>query len=314
MKQLLLILIFSAVFHSSFSQSISTIFQDESNGINANQGTTIINDAKANGGTCMFRPATAAASAVWYGPYVSVMTGDYLVQARIKVSFNTSTSNLFVIDVASQAGAVTHSAMVISPIMFKASDHWQIITFPVAIPHGITNLEIRGMAFQPGVTDVYLDYVQLIPSSLPGLYSEELTVSGKGDIGIGTTTPKEKLSVNGKIRAQEVKVETFNWPDYVFEEGYQVGKLEELESYIKMHKHLPDMPSAKELETNGIALGEMVKLQQQKIEELTLHLIDQHKTIEALNKENNLFKLEQKQNENQLAEIVNRISRLEKQK
>ena len=74
------------------------------------------------------------------------------------------------------------------------------------------------------------------------------------------------------------------------------------------------MPSAKEVDANGIALGEMVKLQQQKIEELTLHLIDQHKTIEALNKENNLFKLERKQNENQLVEIINWIKQLKKQK
>jgi len=305
MKQLVLILIFSAIFHNSFSQSISAIFQDESNGLNANQGTTIISDAKANGGTCMFRPATAAASAIWFGPYVSVMAGDYLVQARIKVSSNTSTSGLFAIDVVSQAGAVTHSAMVISPIMFKASDHWQIITFPVAIPHGITNLEIRGMAFQPGITDVYFDYAQLIPSSLPGLFSEELTISGKGDIGIGTITPKEKLSVNGKIRAHEIKVETANWPDYVFEEGYQVGKLEELESYIKTHKHLPNMPSAKELEANGIALGEMVKLQQQKIEELTLHLIEKDKQLIKLNQADEKKALV-------LSQILERLKKLEK--
>lgn len=281
MKQLLLILIFSAIFHNSYSQSISTIFQDESNGINANQGTTIISDAKANGGTCMFRPATAVASAVWYGPYVSVMAGDYLVQARIKVSSNTSTSNLFVIDVVSQAGAVTHSAMVISPIMFKASDHWQIITFPVAIPHGITNLEIRGMAFQPGVTDVYFDYAQLIPSSLPGLFSEELTISGKGDIGIGTTTPKEKLSVNGKIRAHEVKVETSNWPDYVFAPQYPLMPLHDLERYIAKNGHLPETPAAKEIDANGLSLGEMVKLQQQKIEELSLYIIQQNKRLNA---------------------------------
>ena len=304
MKQLILILIFSAIFHNSFSQSISTIFQDESNGLNANQGTTMISDAKANGGTCMFRPATAGASAIWFGPYISVMAWDYLVQARIKVSSNTSTSGLFAIDVVSQAGSMTHSAMVITPIMFKASNEWQIITFPVAIPHGITNLEIRGMAFQPGISDVYFDYAQLIPSSLPGLYSEELTISGKGDIGIGTTTPKEKLSVNGKIRAHEVKVETSNWPDYVFEEGYPIGKLEELESYIKTHKHLPDMPSAKEVETNGISLGEMVKLQQQKIEELTLHLIDKDKQLIKLKQADDMKTLA-------LSQILKRIKKLE---
>lgn len=80
-----------------------------------------------------------------------------------------------------------------------------------------------------------------------------------GDLGISTTTPREKLSVNGKIRAHEIKVAT-NWPDYVFAEGYNVGTLEELEGYIKANKHLPQIPAAKEVKENGVELGEMNKL------------------------------------------------------
>ncbi len=105
-------------------------------------------------------------------------------------------------------------------------------------------------------------------------------LTAMGNVGIGTSTPKEKLSVNGNIRAREIKVEANNWPDYVFEEGYNVGKLKELESYIKANKHLPGMPAAKEIEANGLSVSEMFKLQQQKIEELTLHLIEKDKTIE----------------------------------
>jgi len=101
-----------------------------------------------------------------------------------------------------------------------------------------------------------------------------------GNVGIGITNPAEKLSVNGNIRAKEIKVETSNWPDYVFEEGYKVGTLEGLESYIKAHKHLPEMPGAREVETNGIAVSEMLKLQQRKIEELTLHLINLSRKVE----------------------------------
>jgi hypothetical protein len=100
-----------------------------------------------------------------------------------------------------------------------------------------------------------------------------------GNMGLGTSTPHETLSVNGKIRAKEVKVETSNWPDYVFEEGYKVKTLEELESYIKANKHLPEMPAAKEIEANGIALGEIVKIQQKKIEELTLYTIEKDKQL-----------------------------------
>jgi hypothetical protein len=106
-----------------------------------------------------------------------------------------------------------------------------------------------------------------------------LRILGNGDIGIGTSTPREKLSVNGNIRAREVKVEAANWPDYVFEEGYNLGTLKGLESYIKTNKHLPGMPTTKEIANNGLALGEMVRLQQEKIEELTLHLIEKDKEL-----------------------------------
>lgn len=101
-----------------------------------------------------------------------------------------------------------------------------------------------------------------------------------GDLGLGTLDTRGfKLAVNGNIRAKEIKVEAINWPDYVFEDSYKVGKLEELESYIKMNKHLPEMPTAKEVATNGLAVSQMLKLQQKKIEELTLYLIEKDKNI-----------------------------------
>jgi hypothetical protein len=107
-----------------------------------------------------------------------------------------------------------------------------------------------------------------------------------GNVGIGTTTPNEKLSVNGKIRAKEIKVETANWPDYVFEDDYKIASLTEIEKYIKENKHLPEMPSAKEAETNGVELGEMNKLLLKKVEELTLHLIKLNERLAELEKNN----------------------------
>ncbi|QLC66929.1 hypothetical protein LPB248_11680 [Flavobacterium sp. LPB0248] len=100
-----------------------------------------------------------------------------------------------------------------------------------------------------------------------------------GSVGIGTSTPREKLSVNGNIRSREVKVEAVNWPDYVFEEDYKVSSLENLEKYIKENKHLPEVPSAKEIADNGLELGEMNKTLLKKVEELTLYLIEQNKTL-----------------------------------
>jgi len=132
--------------------------------------------------------------------------------------------------------------------------------------------QASGLAFKVSVNDA-------IPATA-------LLIKANGNIGIGTDTPREKLSVNGNIRAREIKVEATNWPDYVFEEGYKVGKLEELESYIKANKHLPGMPAAKEVEANGIAVSEMLKMQQQKIEELTLHLIEKNKQLEQEKEKN----------------------------
>ncbi|RDC58446.1 hypothetical protein DU508_00105 [Pedobacter chinensis] len=126
----------------------------------------------------------------------------------------------------------------------------------------------------------------------PPAYSSPDKLYINGNVGIGTTAPTEKLAVNGKIRAKEIKVETSNWPDYVFEEGYDVGKLEELESYIKKYKHLPGMPSAKAVESEGVELGEMNKLLVEKIEELTLHIIEIKKENEQV--KSRLYLLERK--------------------
>jgi len=111
-----------------------------------------------------------------------------------------------------------------------------------------------------------------------------------GNLGIGTTTPRERLSVNGNIRAREVKVETANWPDYVFEECYVLTPLSELETYIKTNKHLPGIPSAREAEADGIGLAEMNRKLLEKVEELTLHLIEREK--DGKRKEERLERLE----------------------
>ncbi len=98
----------------------------------------------------------------------------------------------------------------------------------------------------------------------------------EGKVGIGIYPGTDKLAVNGNIRAKEIKVETANWPDYVFAPEYQNTSLTELEKFIKTNKHLPDMPAAKEVEEHGVSLGEMNKALLKKVEELTLHLIEEH--------------------------------------
>lgn len=107
-----------------------------------------------------------------------------------------------------------------------------------------------------------------------------------GNVGIGTDKPDSKLAVNGNIRAHEIKVETANWPDYVFDDDYSLSSLEELERYITLNKHLPEIPSAVSAEKEGVDLGNMNRLLLKKIEELTLHLISKDKEIKELKKLN----------------------------
>ncbi|WP_160292110.1 hypothetical protein [Pedobacter lusitanus] len=90
--------------------------------------------------------------------------------------------------------------------------------------------------------------------------------------------------VFGGIRAREIKVEATNWPDYVFENDYTPMSLANIEAYVKVNKHLPEIPSAKEIAENGQNIGDMNTKLLKKIEELTLHLIDLKKENEELKK------------------------------
>lgn len=93
-----------------------------------------------------------------------------------------------------------------------------------------------------------------------------------------------QLAVEGKIVAEEiiVNITDWGWPDYVFEENYNLPTLNEVESHIKANKHLPGIPSANEVITNGANIGEVQVKLLQKIEELTLYLIEQDKKIQEL--------------------------------
>ena len=105
-----------------------------------------------------------------------------------------------------------------------------------------------------------------------------------GNVGIGITTPDEKLAVNGNIHTKEVRVDLTGWSDFVFEKEYKLPTLKEVEKHIKEKGHLKDIPSAKHVEENGILLGNMDAKLLQKIEELTLYILQQQNKIEQLGK------------------------------
>ncbi len=110
-----------------------------------------------------------------------------------------------------------------------------------------------------------------------------LTLDSYGNVGIGTTSPGTyKLAVNGTVRVKEIVASTQGWPDFVFDEDHQPTQLAELERFIKVNKHLPGLPSAKEINANGVQLGEMQAKLLQKVEEMTLYMIDLQKQNDAL--------------------------------
>jgi hypothetical protein len=117
-------------------------------------------------------------------------------------------------------------------------------------------------------------------------FTDAMSISSNGNVGIGTTKVSGfKLSVEGKMRAREIQVNTATWADFVFADDYQLNSLTEVENYITKNNHLPDVPSEKEVIEEGINLGEMDAILLRKIEELTLYIIEQDKRIKDLEKQ-----------------------------
>lgn len=109
-------------------------------------------------------------------------------------------------------------------------------------------------------------------------------IFSSGNVGIGTETPKAKLSVNGNILANEIKIKTdISVPDYVFESDYELKGLDFIANYVRSNKHLPEIPSAKEIERDGLDVASMNLLLLKKIEELTLYAIKQEEEIKNQN-------------------------------
>lgn len=103
-----------------------------------------------------------------------------------------------------------------------------------------------------------------------------------GDIHMGANDDPVMLNVNGAIKTKQVLVTNTGWADYVFEDNYHLRSISELESYINVNKHLPGVMSTKEIEEKGLSLGDMQKVQMEKIEELHLYIIQLEKKINIL--------------------------------
>ena len=135
-------------------------------------------------------------------------------------------------------------------------------------------------------------------SSIPTIYGdlENLKIGIGGINSFPTVIGEEdianyKLFVKGGILTEELRLSLIsNWPDYVFNDDYELMPLKELEKSIEKEGHLPNIPSAKEMEENGINVSELMKKQMEKLEELTLYIISQEKKIEEMQKEIEVLK------------------------
>lgn len=109
--------------------------------------------------------------------------------------------------------------------------------------------------------------------------SNKMVIKKNGKIGMGTDDPTHELAVNGTVRSKEIICDANPWPDYVFKKDYKLISLLEVERYIEKNGHLPNIPSAKEVEKEGVALASMNAKLLEKIEELTLYTLEQEKKI-----------------------------------
>jgi len=136
---------------------------------------------------------------------------------------------------------------------------------------------------------------------------ERMTIRGDGTIGIGTkNTFGYALAVNGSGIFTAVWVKPYgNWPDYVFQKGYSLPSLDSLSAYIRTYSHLPGIPSADNVQRAGIDVGGTQAALLKKIEELTLYIIDQDKTLQE-------YKRKLSEQDSRAATLEERVQRLEK--
>ena len=221
----------------------------------------------------------------WFNdPYV------YLPQSTVKVGIRNSTpqealdvnGKLFLRAVDSEPGTgwnrsylywTAHNLVMGTPVGTEAHNSVDLMPGGVGSPDEPLFSRLR----------MYTTYSPNIRTPKIQLWTEgDCWFNNTGYVGIGTSSPTHKLDVCGTIRANEILVNIPSGADFVFDNNYHLMPLEQLAEYVKQNKHLPEVKSAEEMEHEGVTMGEFQIQLLQKVEELTLYILQQQEEINSL--------------------------------
>lgn len=186
-----------------------------------------------------------------------------------------------------KGSAGTFGSFTNTTAMFESdTDNYVSLMSPTTKPSGITfgnefNAASGGVIYNSASTPNGLQF-------RTNGNTARMSILSNGEVVIGTfeSATGHKLSIDGKVACEEVRVQVSqSWPDYVFKEDYPLNKLDDVQNYIDQYGHLPGVPSAEKVEENGLEVGEMQRIMVEKIEELTLYILEQNERVKALEEE-----------------------------
>ncbi|MCW3109998.1 MAG: hypothetical protein JWQ09_4504 [Segetibacter sp.] len=213
-------------------------------------------------------------------------TGTTLPASRLSVNGNATVGNGYIGTVAPANGLVVQGNVGIGTAVpaYKLEVNGQIKGTDIITNAGNVFYSL-GEAYLRAGTNAGIHL------QVNNINTDIVSISSTGNVGIGTTnTGTMKLAVAGNIGARKIIVtQASPFPDYVFKKEYKLRTLADLEIYIKKYSHLPEVPSAKEIEKGGLDVGSTQVVLLKKIEELTLYVIEQGKKNEKLDSHNKLL-------------------------
>ena len=199
--------------------------------------------------------------------------GDFRISGKLGVGTATPSTQLEVngiMKLTSSYGYLTIGSMDANYVRFNTDKSAFYFNKPLCLQNSVVRSTARALMF-------YTNTNTLCATMLDNR------------LGIGTSNPQYSLDVNGTIRAKEIRVETTG-ADFVFADDYQLRPLSEVKAFIAENKHLPEIQSAQEMQENGVSVSELQTRLLQKIEELTLYILQQDETIQELRQEVELLK------------------------